>query len=166
VTLSRRELAAHLGRLAGTLAELKSRVRDAVATETGKAVAGAVKDLLTAALGGRPAVEDRGRGYRPDRRRDSDDDGGYWDDDPEDDDDDDGPHTPPCRTSTGWPVATRLATLAARGWATGRLTGWAAAGLGLLAVTAAASGGPVAQAGLALVTTAADLLPHLFTASF
>ena len=55
-------------RLTRTLGVLKERVREAVATEVGRAVADAVRDVLTAALRRRPVETgepDRPREYRP-----------------------------------------------------------------------------------------------------
>src|SRR4051812_28749106 len=80
-----------LRHLAGTLADLKGRVRQAVAGEVGKAVAEAVGEVLVAALGGhlagaawtgRPARYDpyangRAGGYGPDGWDDPDSPG--WD---------------------------------------------------------------------------------------
>ena len=47
-----------LVRLAETLGHLKVRVREAVATELGRAVADTVRDLLTAVLRSRPVGDD------------------------------------------------------------------------------------------------------------
>jgi hypothetical protein len=80
MTLSRAAFVARVRHLAGTLGDLKHRVRAAVAAETGKAVADAVKDLLTAALGG-PTGHDpyRPPPSHPSSRRDWDD-RDRWDD--------------------------------------------------------------------------------------
>ena len=48
---------------------------------------------------------------------------------------------------------------AARCWASRTVPAWAAAGTAVLGVAAAAAGGPVAQAVLAALTAAAELLP-------
>jgi hypothetical protein len=167
-------------RLADTLGGLKDRVRAAVAGEAGRAVADAVRDLLTAALAGRtPPPADP---YRPaypatprprwDDADDPDRDG--WADREDDDrftpagrgrwrdaDDEPAPRptavppTPPAH----WPAAVALGAGVVRWWAARRVPTWAAVGVGLLAGAAALAGGPLARAGLALLAAACDLLP-------
>jgi hypothetical protein len=153
-----RAAADRVRRLATTLAGLRDRVREAVAAETGKAVADAVKDLLTAALGGRPA--DPPASHRP-YRRDWDDygDDDRWSDDNGDDDDrDDAPPAPP-RAGTRWPAVIAAAAGAIRWWAARNLPGWVAAAVGAAAAAVVFAGGDVARAGTAVLTAAADLLP-------
>jgi hypothetical protein len=72
-----------LRHLAGTLTVLRGRVREAVASEVGRAVADAVAEVLTAALGGRLARLARLAGHRhPYGHADWDDSDPYdWDDD-------------------------------------------------------------------------------------
>jgi hypothetical protein len=154
MTLTRHAFAARVRLLAATLGDLKDRVRTAVAAETGKAVADAVRDVLTAALGGRPAAPPAyGRATPP---RDWDD-----DDDPDDWDNRDGRFVSPPAAIPRWPTAVALAAAAARGWAARRLPGWAAAAVGLLAGAAAAIGSPLLTAGLAAAGAVAGLVPHL-----
>lgn len=174
MTLTRREFADRIRELAGHLGELKHRVRRAVATETGKAVADAVKDLLTAALGGtvdrnayhspsayRPAQRDWERNGESSRDR--------WDDD-EDEPYDGRSYRTEDRHSASrvvpppprWPAVLMLTTAAVKGWANRRLPTWAAATVGVAAAAAAVIGGPVLHAGLALAGAAIDLLPHAF----
>jgi hypothetical protein len=79
-----------LNRLTAVLVDLKERVRAAVASELGKAVGDAVRDLVSALVRHRPGspAEREARGHRPDPDRsrphdpwDEDDDGGPepWD---------------------------------------------------------------------------------------
>jgi len=164
-----------LRRLAGTLAELKERVRVAVAGEAGKAVGDAVRDLLTAALAGRvvppPSSDPYRSAYQASARKSWDDDDAYGRDpwaDPDDEDDDrrdDGRGQRPTAASTPapsparWPTALALAAGVVRWWAARKLPTWAAIGAGVVSGAAALTGGPLARAGLALLAAAADLLP-------
>lgn len=151
-------VASRLARLADVLAELKSRVRQAVAGETGRAVGEAVRDLLTAIMSGsltssRPAYGSPRSGWDDDPER--------WDD--EYDRDNYEIRRPPAevrpqRTAL-WPTAVTAGAAAVRWWISRKVSGWAAMGLGLLVGAAAAVGGPIARAGLALVAAAADLVP-------
>jgi hypothetical protein len=170
VSVTAADVAGRLGRLADTLAELKERVRMAVAGETGKAVGEAIRDLLTAALTGRttprPAYRSTRTGW--------DDDADRWDDESHEDryarpvrnawheDDDSVPRMEPAMKSTvTWSAAFAAGTVAVRWWLARRVPGWAALGLGLVVGVAAVAGGPVARAGLTLVAAAADLVPSV-----
>jgi hypothetical protein len=171
VSVSAGDVAGRLGRLADTLAELKDRVRSAVAGETGRAVGEAIRDLLTAALSGRlistrPTYRSPTSSWNEgsDRWDDNDDGDRYgrsvrstWHDDDE--------ATPSeVRTPTNpptWPTAVAAGAAAVRWWLTRRVSGWAALGLGFVVGAAALAGGPIARAGLALVAAAADLVPTL-----
>lgn len=166
VSLAASEVAGRVHRLANTLAELKERVRTAVAGETGRAVGDAIRDLITAALTGRlsrTVYRTAGDGR--------DDDRDHWDEDDEYrrpsydhrryQDEDDSPARQSVRAATNWPTAFAAGAAAARWWACRRMSGWAAVGLGLLVGVATIAGGPVARAGLALVAAAADLVPAL-----
>ncbi len=173
-------VAARVRRLADTLHDLKSRVRAAVATEAGKAVADAVRDILTAVLGGRStptgptptarsASRERWHAAPPDRRDRHD----PWDDDfdiefdtvdeADAEDVDDRP-SPSAEESPRfrWPAVVGLIAAAARGWAARRLPGWVAVSIGVLAAAAGAATGPLAAAGHAALAAAVDLAPHLF----
>ncbi len=170
MTLTVPRLADRVGHLAATLSDLKDRVRNAVATETGRIVADAVRDVLTAALTAR-VYRPSSNGYYPRREYEADRDG--W----QDEDDEPGrgwerevrhdEPTEPCRgtsdqvvvASSRWPEAVALGSAAVRWWAARRLPGWAALGLGLAVGAINWAGGPLARAGLVLLAAAADLLP-------
>lgn len=168
MTLSRTQLAARLQRLAGTLSELKVRVRMAIATETGKAVAEAVNDLVVTALGSRaiPAAPYRsGARYRSEFSRDEDDDRSEWADDLEDDRpqwarrSEDGPRSRRPAPIPRWPAVLALSVVVVKAWVSRRLSGWVAASIALAAGVAALAGGPIVSAGLALVGAAFELFP-------
>lgn len=147
-------LADRIQRLGDTLSTLRRRVREAVATELGRAVGEAVQDVLrTVVAGSAPAPA-----YSA-RTADEYDDEPDWDDPP---------HryaTPATRIPNESipPVEARLPTavvtgLAAARWATERrLPTWASAGVGIVAMAVAWCGGPVVQAVTAAVAAAADL---------
>jgi hypothetical protein len=160
-----------LRQLAGTLADLKGRVRQAVAGEVGKAVAEAVGEVLAAALGGhlaavpkwdgRPAAHDP---YRP---------GGYGRDEW---DDPDSPGWDPSyarlrrtpATASGdepgpaaetiAPAALAVAVAAGRWWLARRGSPWQAAGAGLAAGATLLAGGPMARTALAVLLAVHRLL--------
>jgi hypothetical protein len=157
-----------LRQLAGTLADLKGRVRRAVAGEVGKAVADAVAEVLAAALGGpvaatawasRPARYDPYAG-----RRDA------WDDpndpgwDPEyarlrrrpADVEADEPRNPEGESLT--PAALAVAVAAGRWWLARRGSPWQAAGAGLAAGATLLAGGPMARTALAVLLAVHRLL--------
>lgn len=160
-----------LRHLAGTLAELKGRVRRAVAGEVGRAVAEAVGEVLVAALAGPlpagVAWPGRPAGYGPLRP------GGYasdgWDDP-------DSPGWDPeyaqlrraqASGSTGEPnpaaesiapAALAVAVAAGRWWLARRGSPWGAAGAGLAAGAALVAGGPMARTALAVLLAVHRLL--------
>jgi hypothetical protein len=157
-----------LVRLAETLGQLKVRVREAVATELGRAVADAVRDLLTAVLRARP-VSEQDADERRFRSRPTDpwvdDDPDPWaDDEPRDDPDDDrlrpqpdsSPTSPP--RSASWAPALTVGVVLTRWLLVHRLRLWSYLGVGVALGAAVLAGGPVVRAVLAAVATAADLV--------
>jgi hypothetical protein len=166
-------------RLAESLAELKVRVRAALATELARAVGAAVRDVLVVSLVDRMIAPTRSAPARPpaarppvgwradeeDRERDE---WGYakdaWDESDEDrhrtparyslDEVEETEHVPPV------PVAAAVAVgvQAARWWLAKKGTVGAAVGLGVLATGLGLAGGPVARAALAVLAAATDLL--------
>jgi hypothetical protein len=161
-------IADQLRQLAGTLADLKGRVRRAVAGEVGKAVADAVAEVLAAALGG--GVAATAWAARPGRygpyagRRDA------WDD-PEDPgwDPDYARLRPqaadaaanesgPAGGESLTPAALALAVAAGRWWLAKRGSPWQAAGAGLAAGATLLAGGPMARTALAVLLAVHRLL--------
>ena len=164
-------------RLADSLAELKVRVRAALATELAGAVGGAVRDVLVAALVERvltapmhaPDPSSHPGGWREDGYEDRD----RWGDrrDPWADPDD---YDPRDRTPARYgreerdepepaPAVPTAAALAVgvnvgRWWLARRGTVPAAVGFGVLATALGLAGGPVARATLAVLAAATDLL--------
>lgn len=148
-----------LTRLAATVADLKERVRVAVAGEFGRAVGDAVHQVVRAALAGRaePAPRSYDRWGDPvDGRWDDLDD--PWEDDPAADHGSDVPPAAGRPTAAGVAAAVTAGVTAARLWAarTGRLA--AAAGVGLVVGLLGVLGGPVARTVVAVLAAAADLL--------
>lgn len=161
-------------RLADTLAELKVKLRAALATELAGAVGTAVRDVLVVALIDRlvlPAQPSpsppRPGGWRADgydRDRDA------WGDprDPWDDPDDyDSRGRAPARyereVPAPMPVVPAAAAVAVglnvgRWWLAKKGTVAAAVGLGVLATGLGLAGGPVARAALAVLAAATDIL--------
>ena len=150
-----------LRRLADRLADLRDQLRAAAATEVGRAVGEAARDLLSAALAGRPARPLADPTPRDETWRDR------WADDPDDWDPDcnSGPDPdrdrstvpPPVVHPSGWAAAVSAGAAGARWWAgrTGRpLVGLAA---GLLAVAGSLIGGSTVAAALGVFTALADL---------
>jgi hypothetical protein len=165
-------------RLADALAELKVKVRAALATELAGAVGSAVRDVLFVALIDRVTSQPRastpaplrggwqGHGYA--RQRDS------WDEsrDPWADSDDDMRSHVPARCTRDEhderaaiepaPVAPAAALAigvnVGRWWLGRGGTGASAIGFGLLATALGLAGGPVARAALAVLAAAADVL--------
>ncbi len=166
-----------LSRLAGTIAELKERVRTAVAGELGRAVAGAVQQVVQAAVAGRadaprpefpPAYRRPAPPGRWDDEDDEDDDRwgrprDPWADDPDDEYDRAGRPAAPLRhddpppADPGVTAAVAAGVAAARWWVTRKGT-WLAAGLGLGIGLLGVLGGPVVRTTVALVAAAADVL--------
>jgi hypothetical protein len=153
--------------LASTLSELKVRVRAAIASELGRAIGAAVRDVLVVALTQRlatPAVSTYSGGWREEERD-------QWGQprqprDPWDDEQDElGPCRPVhLRDKANQPTAVPAAAAVAVGvhvsrwWLArhGGLTGAVAAGV-LVTILGVASG-PVARAALAVLAAAADVL--------
>jgi hypothetical protein len=155
--------------LAGTLADLKGRVRTALATELAGAAGAAVRDVLIAVLIDRlvstprpSAAYARGRrGDRSDRDRDGwDDPREAWDDPGEYDD------PPPVRYATEQPTAAPAVPAAAvavgvnvgRWWLARGGTVGGSVGFGVVAAALGLGGGPLARVALSVLAAAADLL--------
>jgi hypothetical protein len=168
MTVSNSVIADQLRQLAGTLADLKGRVRRAVAGEVGKAVADAVAEVLAAALGGHVAATawaGRPARYGPNAgRRDA------WDD-PDDpgwdsnfvrlrrdrDESADDEAAAPNGESLA-PAALAVAVAAGRWWLARRGSPWQAAGAGLAAGATLLAGGPMARTALAVLLAVHRLL--------
>ena len=159
-------IADRVRRLADTLSELRVRVGRAVTTEVSRAVGEAARDLVAVALGERTTPSSPWRTATT---------SGHWAGDADDEYDafhdgddrydafDDEPEAsfpyrdvPP---SPSWPAAVAVGAAAARCWAARTVPAWVAAGTTVLAVAAAAVGGPLARSVLAAVTAAGELLP-------
>jgi hypothetical protein len=147
-----------LRHLSGTITVLRGRVREAVAGEVGKAVAEAVADVLTTALGGRlvrlPPFAARYDSYAGHRatsygRPDWDEpDAAEWQEfytstrEPAD------PHQQtgsPSAAADRVPAALAMALTAGRWWLVQKRSPWGAAGVGLAVGGALLAGGPIAQ---------------------
>ena len=147
--------------LARTLAELKERVRAAVAGELGRAVSGAVQQVVQALVAGPPAYrrpsarwaeddrDDRWHGHRD-----------PWADDGYDPEFDRAEHPPPDAPPTRAGVAAAVAAgvYAARWWLVRRGTWLAAAGLGLGVGLLGVLGGPAARSAVTALAAAGDIL--------
>ena len=166
--------------LAGTIAELKERVRVAVAGELGRAVSGAVQQVVQAVVAGRadPPRPTASAGYNrptPDRWSDEDDGWGRprdpWADDRYEDDYDrdrdgrraaPGPHEAQPAVghvaNSGVTAAVAAGVFAARWWLGRKGTWLAAAGLGLGVGLLGVFGGPVVRTAVAVVAATADIL--------
>jgi hypothetical protein len=145
-------------KLAGSLQELKARVREAVAEETGKAVGEAIRDLLATVLAGRQSTR---RLYRPQGDWDERD---AWDEDDQTfyatrtgQDDDDRPSS--VKASPQLTVALASGAAAVRCWSSRRVPGWVAAIVGVVVGLATLAGGTLACAGVSLLTATVDILP-------
>jgi len=162
---------ARVHRLADSLADLKVKVRAALATELAGAVGTAVRDVLVVALidrlaaPPRPSAQGRPGGWRghgDDRDRDT------WGEprDPWADPDEYGWDQPLARCEPDEPRPVPVAPAAAvavgvsvgRWWLARRGTVAAAIGFGVLATALGLAGGPVARAALAVLAAAADVL--------
>ncbi len=170
--------------LAGTMAELKERVRIAVAGELGRAVGDAVRQVVEAVVAGRsepPPVRRPPSSRWADEEEDDRDGWGRtrdpWGDtdrDREPDDDDDygrdrvgrrgtptrheAPIAEPPAVSTGVPAAVAAGVYVARWWLVRRGTLLAAAGLGLGVGLLGVIGGPLARTAVAVLAATADVL--------
>lgn len=167
--------------LGRTIADLRERVRVAVAGELGRAVAGAVQQVVQAVVAGRPdphRPEAPPAYRRPDRWGDEDEDDRWgrsrdpWADDPDDPSDRDGDRvdrrptpdrhdpTPAGRPESdpGVTAAVAAGVFAARWWLVRRGTLLAAVGLGLGVGLVGVLGGPVARTAVAALAATADIL--------
>ena len=158
-----------LVRLTQTLGVLKERVREAVATEMGRVVADAVRDVLTAALRHRPVETgepDRPRDYR---RAESD----PWADDEPDpwepkrsaypERDERTYRSQPEETitpapRTGWAKAVSVGMSVVKWLHARRLPLWPCVGFGALVGAVSVSSGRLVRAIVAAVVTAVDLI--------
>ncbi len=145
--------------LTETLHHLQDRVREAVATEMGRVVSEAIRDVLTTAL--RVRAEDPSH-PRPDRRYRADpwseDDTDDWDDDQQDPDSSPQRMPSPPAPPSSWATALSVGVLVAK-WLWGhRVPPWPCVGVGVLATAATLHGGPVLRASLAALTAATDLV--------
>ena len=171
-------LTARCHRLAESLAELKVRVRAALATELAQAVGTAVRDVLVVALidrliaptrsvPTRPSASRPTTGWRDEDDRERDE-WGYvkdpWDDPDEDrhrtpgrcarDESDEVDSMPAVPTAAAVAVGVNVG----RWWLARKGTVAAAVGLGVLATGLGLAGGPVARAALAVLAAASDVL--------
>ena len=153
--------------LTATLHQLQDRVRVAVATEMGRVVSEAIRDVLTTALRVRL---DETAPTRPDHRYRADqwseDDADDWDDDRSDPDSSPQRIPSPPAPPSGWAAALSVGVLVTK-WLWGyRVPLCPCLGMGVLATVATLHGGPVVRASLAALATAADLVnlttPHPF----
>ena len=164
-------LATRSHQLAEQLHELRSRVREAVAAELGRVVADAVRDLLTAALRGRPPDRPGTEYTRPGRGRNDpwDDDPDDWDRDGDDEseryrDESDERQPPPgptpynSRPSTPWASALSAGIVATKWLLARRLRVWPSVAVGVMVGAASLAGGSVVRTVLAAVATALDLV--------
>lgn len=165
---------AQLTGLAGTLAELREKVRAAVAGELGRAVGDAVRQVVQAVVAGRadPAPAPRTPASRWDEEDEEDRDGWGrprhpWHD--RDDEEVDYGRCPPTRhepaldeppPAAGASVSTAVAAgvFVTRWWLMRRGTLLAAAGLGLGVGLLGVAGGPLARAAVAVLAATAEVL--------
>ena len=164
MTLFRDELIGRLRQLAETLGELKTRVRSAVAVETASAVSHTVKDLLLAALGGRPreSYSPRNRDWRYEPASHET---GSWADEDEFPDESEWSSHPvrepePDAPASRWPDVLSVASATVNAWVNHRLSAWAAATIGIVTGVVATVGGPLWLVSKTLSVAAIDLLPH------
>lgn len=169
-------LTARCHRLAESLAELKVKVRAALATELAQAVGIAVRDVLVVALIDRLVAPTRSpaprpSAHRPTSWRDEDererDEWGYpkdpWDEPDEDRHRSAGRYAIEEPEVEPMPVVPAAAAVAVgvnvgRWWLARKGTVAAAVGLGVLATGLGLAGGPVARAALAVLAAATDVL--------
>lgn len=152
--MTRHHLGDRLGRLAGVLAHLKDRVRDAVAGEFGRVVGDAVRDLLHALV----------RGHSPpaDWHESTDDEC----DEEEIATDEDAPLPQPGPTGTRWRTAVTLAGSVLHWWLARQVPTWLGLGLTAVAAALAAVDTPLARSAVRVLTAALDLFgggPTLLT---
>jgi hypothetical protein len=165
-----------LNRLTAVLIDLKERVRAAVASELGKAVGDAVRDLVSAVvrhrLGAPLEREARTHHPHPGRRHpqhdpwDEDDGTESWDEDDESprpvrpfDDSGAGTHPPLEPPASRWASAVTLGASVARWVVARRGPPWVGAVAGGLVLAGSLAGGPVLGAIAGVVHVAAELMP-------
>lgn len=165
--------------LAATMANLKERVRIAVAGELGRAVGDAMRQVVEAVVAGRTEPPRVSR--TPASRWDDEDDRDGWgrpsdpwgdDRDPDDEDDyersrdvrrgaparHDTPIADPPLSSAGVTAAVAAGVYVARWWLVRRGTLLAAAGLGLSVGLLGVIGGPLARTAVAVLAATTDVL--------
>lgn len=168
-----------LTRLTALLVDLKERVRLAVATELGKAVGDAVRDLVTAIVRHRPGSppERQARVQHPSDERSRPHD--PWDDERQDDwtdrEDEDDEYSRRCRSidedrsenrspteppPSSWASALTLGASVARWVVARRGPPWVGALAGGLVLASSFAGGPVLRAVAGVVHVATELM-HL-----
>ena len=158
-------------RLTDTLSQLRDRVREAVASEMGRAIGDAVRDLLTAVLhrGSSPLVNPTPP-PRPSSSR-------YYEDQPEDpwneDPDWEEPHPPrsrpeeqenplpesaPQSTARSWTTAVTMGAALARWCLQRKMPTLRSISLGIVTAVVTLSAGPILQSSLSALDIARDLL--------
>lgn len=142
-----------LAGLARTLAELKDRVRVAVAGELGRAVSGAVQQVVQALAAGPNTCRWPSSSYRVDDR----DDRWYQSHDPWADDEPEPDAAAPA-PDAGVPAAVAAGVFAARWWLGRRGTLVTAAGVGVGVGLFGVFGGPAARTAVAALAAVADVL--------
>lgn len=152
-----------LQQLTATFTLLRERVRDAVASEMGKALGDALRDLLMAILNRRSVTRPVSPGEEEPARSTAD----RWDDEREATWDDEStagvrpPYQPvlvPAPPAADPATAVSLAVTVTRWLLKRRVPIWAGLGVGLVAGLATLSGHPVVSATLAAVAAATELL--------
>ena len=139
--------------LTETLHHLKDRIREAVATEMGRVVSEAVRDVLTTALTVRREEPPRPRADPQSWTED------WSEDDPDAGEDDRADaELSSSAPASPWATALSVGVVAAKWLGTQRVSVWPCLGGGVLATTAMLSGGPVLRATLVAVATAWDLV--------
>jgi hypothetical protein len=148
-----------LRRLAGTLAVLNGRVKEAVAGEVGRAVADAVAEVLTIALGGRlpraTTYAKWGHGHARSEWDDPDASGWHGGYSPFQQSEANGSGEPAAETHA--PAALAVAVAAGKWWLSRNGSQWQAAGLTLAAGVALLGGGPMTRAAVAVIWAAQKL---------
>ena len=145
-------VAAKMRDLADSLADLKVRLRDALAGELAQLVARAVGDVVRTLVAGQAGREPQVRSWH---EHDA------WDDDfnhEEDFVEEAAPGSPGSSAAAAAPIALAAAVHVVRWWLGRRGTLAGAVGLGLGVGVLGLTGGAIVRCALAALTTAADLL--------
>lgn len=154
-----------LNHLAETIADLKEQVRTAIATELGRAVGTAVRDVLVIALTGRfvaTAIDPyppSGRGWDDTASDDWNRERHSWDESPIHSHDEDNPGSQPDSVPVPAAVAIAVGVHVGRWWLIrrgGNLAG--SVGIGILVTSLGLAGGAAAQALIAVLTATADVM--------